>query len=139
MLAITLLACLLAYGIGARHGAAGERKDWEIKTFAQLANDTQAARDKETEWRNETDEHRATFQARIDDIAGAYADDLERLRLRATRDSSVPKAASCGGGCATGAQLCREDAAFLVGEAARAEKLIAERDRIAADAKSVTD
>lgn len=67
-------------------------------------------------------------QRKTDEIAtirSAHADDLSRLQQRANRKptpaSGLPSASpACQG--STGAELSREDAAFLVGEAARADE-----------------
>lgn len=61
----------------------------------------------------------------IERINGLYDDLAERMRKRPPR-SSAP-AAKTPSTC-TGAELYREDGLFLAGEAARAEKIIKERD-----------
>lgn len=56
--------------------------------------------------------------------AASLRADLERLRQRPARPAAgVPAAACPGRACATGADLCREDAEFLRREAARADDL----------------
>ena len=58
-----------------------------------------------------------------------YASLLDSLRNRKTRPTQTgPSTTPQVGGSCTGAQLYREDAEFLAGEAARADKLTIERD-----------
>lgn len=117
-----ILAILGAAAGGEFHGRKVERTAWEAKIQSARADAAEAARNDEKE--KQQGVNRA-LQEQNDNMAAVNAGlnrDLERLRQRsARRDMSGTASATCKG--ATGALLSREDAGFLVREAARADKL----------------
>ena len=125
----------LAIGFGAAWNVQGWRMESEIADLR--ANHAEAARAAEASARAK-EQAAATTLATIEqkasdekkrlsaDLAAAYRE----LRNRPERPSGgdVSKGAAAGVGC-TGAALFRSDAAFLVGEAARADQLRAALSR----------
>lgn len=102
-----------------RAAADVERQRAEI-----YAADQMAARATEQTWAERVGQIEQGKQDEINRIAARYAAQLDGLRLRADRrpaptGGTAPAAPTCAG--ATGAELSREDAGFLVGEAARAD------------------
>lgn len=70
-------------------------------------------------------------QDAVQAVDAKYADLVSSLQKRPTRSdltSSVKSAVASARKACTGASLYREDAEFLAGEAARADKVILERD-----------
>jgi len=61
-----------------------------------------------------------TLTDKIDSVTGQRDAAIRRLRYRPERSTSQTAAANCKG--ATGSDLSRPDAEFLIGEAARADK-----------------
>lgn len=119
----------LAIGFGAAWNVQGWRMESEIADLR--ANHAEAARAAEASARAK-EQAAATTLATVEkesrdaqkrlsaDLAAAHRE----LRNRPERPAGgdVPKGATAAVGC-TGAQLYRSDAAFLVGESARADKL----------------
>ena len=64
----------------------------------------------------------------VDDKYRAIVSELQKRPTRTDLTSSVATAVASARKACTGAQLYREDAEFLAGEAARADKVIIERD-----------
>lgn len=62
-------------------------------------------------------------------VADVLGSELERLRNRPPRRVEVIRGGACQG--VTGAELSRPDGEFLAGEAARAQRILTERDEIA--------
>ena len=91
------------------HNAFEEYKAEEIKN----------AREKEHQLQDATDQIRKDKDAQIDAINNQLANALIELRNRPSRANKV----SSNGQSGTGATLFAEDAEFLIGEAARADKL----------------
>jgi TolA-binding protein len=86
----------------------------------------QSLRDSANEIRKQSDEQVASALARADDLA-------RQLRSRPSRpagssNGSAVAAAGAAAAGATGAQLYLQDGQFLAGEAARAERVLIERD-----------
>lgn len=76
------------------------------------------------------DQSEAEIRKRDEEINSILAERdalAKRLRNRASRPQVTPKTSETPAPC-TGAQLFREDGEFLVGEAARADKIVKERD-----------
>ena len=71
---------------------------------------------------NRLDEEREKKHAEIKVIDSKYKSVIAELRNRTDRDTAIAK----NGKACTGAELSREDAEFLVGEATRADKVVAE-------------
>lgn len=99
--------------------------DLERQRAEVYATDQAEARAKEQTWAarvGQVEQEKTNENARI---AARYAAELDGLRKRAERrpapTGETPSAtATCAG--ATGAELSRPDAAFLIGEAARADR-----------------
>jgi len=113
-------------------GMAKVQQAWDkekTKQYAAYAEAQEAARQKEQDLQASADKLRKDKDAEIRNInarAAALANSLRERPSRPTAEASaVPSTASAG--CAptscTGAGLSREDAAFLAGEAARADEL----------------
>lgn len=121
ILAIVLAIVGAAVG-GEFHGRSIERTAWKAKVQNARADAAEAARAEE---RHKQGEVNRALQEQNDALAAVNAGlshDIEQLRQRPDRASvSGPASASCK--AATGAQLSREDAGFLVREAARADEL----------------
>jgi len=116
------LLVLTAYEVGSYRSRMAERAAWEHKTAVkELAAVEEALVIERKRQKGVND----ALQKQADDLAtinNGLRADIERLRKRPRRPSTLPAspAANCEG--ATGAQLFREDAEFLIGEAARADK-----------------
>lgn len=113
-------------------GAAGHWKAHrlEVKTAQEHAAQRDAilaqqfkAQAQEANWKGRVDEQRKSKDAELARVAAARDAAVASLRDRPDRrpDLSGPAAAACAG--ATGAELSRPDAVFLVGEASRADNL----------------
>lgn len=108
----------------------GYRWNSKMQTYvaAQEAAARQAqehARATEQTIRDVIDQERNKKDAEINIIRGQLDHALSELRSRAARPAALP-AATGNIQTATGAQLFREDAEFLVREAARADEVVAE-------------
>ena len=71
---------------------------------------------------NRLDEEREKKHAEIKVIDSKYKSVIAELRNRTDRGTAIAK----NGKACTGAELSREDAEFLVGEATRADKIVVE-------------
>lgn len=128
---IGVLALLvLVYFKGVSHGKASVQAKWDSEKAAQIIA-LDAAKDKirqaERQLQANADKARKEKDYEIGRIKRNYDSIVAGLRQRASR-SDVKLSSGSGNsesGC-TGAQLSREDAEFLVGEAARADQLSAE-------------
>lgn len=132
-IAVGALALGLAGGAALDHTIMSARIDRMEKATADIdrqraeirAGDELEARQKEQTWAarvGQVEQEKTNENARI---AARYATDLDSLRKRADRrpapsGGTAPAATSCEG--ATGAELSRPDAEFLVSEAARADR-----------------
>ena len=106
------LTVIALAGIGyGRH----EHNVFEEYKAEEIAN----AREKEHQLQDVTDQIRKDKDAQIDAINNQLANALIELRNRPSRANKV----SSNGQSGTGATLFAEDAEFLIGEAARADKL----------------
>ena len=128
--ATALFAASIALSIGMYK--AGERniqQKWDAQ-ITQQALETQKlvedARAKEQELQQSADKLRKAKNAQINQLATDLADALDRLRQRPSRsgEGDLPQAAGTGG--CTGANLFRQDSEFLVREANRADRLLAD-------------
>lgn len=117
-----IVAAAAALWVG---GCTHERHRWEV---AQAASESHAdavfdGLKAELKLKDET-------HAQLLDFVGAvHQRDLDSVRNRPPRRVEVVRAGTCEG--VTGAQLSGPDAGFLVGEAARAERIRVERDDLA--------
>lgn len=84
-----------------------------IETTKELQKQADALKDKKYE--------------KLQSINAQLASDYRSLQQRSKRPPDTPQHPSTGSSC-TAAQLYREDAEFLAGEAARAESVLIERD-----------
>lgn len=74
--------------------------------------------------KHELDISKQTKQATLDLVNSVYQHQLDSLRNRPPRRVEVVRGGACAG--STGAELSREDASFLAGEAARADRITEE-------------
>ena len=129
-----LLALALAcggawtYNTGRTHGAASVQAQWD-KARAQATKEYEAklnqARSTERDLQDQLEKLRkekADEKARADVRYRALLDSVRNRPERPPEVAARPEATSAGPG-ATGAQLYREDAEFLIGEARRADNL----------------
>lgn len=94
---------------------------------AKLVEEIGKARYKEEQMQKATDQLRTTKDAQIKDINRKLAVALDELRKRTERPTDTTTPSESGAAC-TGAFLYREDAEFLAREAARADRILTERD-----------
>lgn len=114
---------LLAFWAGQDYGQTQERKAWESRINEERANAAADARQTERDQQAGVND---ALRKQNRDLVGINAGlriDLERLRKRPERSSGVPAGAgsTCTG--ASGADLSRGDAEFLVRLAARADRI----------------
>jgi hypothetical protein len=117
---------LYSWGLGA-----GRAELAAYKAAQALESDAVKAEaaTKERELQTEADKQRKAKDARIKKLAGDLNVALERLRNRPTRVGAggVPPVAGAGSGAScTGTGLYREDGEFLVREAARGKRILAD-------------
>lgn len=106
-------------------GCTRERFAWEAKVSA-----SESIADSKTEGLKHELEHIKTTNRQVQDfISDIHQRDLDSLRNRAPRRVEVIRGGACEG--VSGAQLSRQDSEFLIGEAARAERIRQERDEVA--------
>ena len=131
--AVTVLACALAAVAAYRHGhsvgAAKVTAQWEAERAVlnqKIAEENQRAIETERKLRAQLDASRRSYEREKARIAANYNAAIDSLRDRPTAragDAGVPEGTAAGVG-STGAELSRDDAAFLVwyaAEAARAQ------------------
>jgi hypothetical protein len=119
------------YYKGNSAGKAEVQQLWDkekAEQYAEYAKGQEAARQKEQELQAQADRLRRDKDAEIRNInarATALANSLRDRNSRASETNSSANAAGTGqaGPSCTGAELSREDAEFLAGEAARADSL----------------
>ena len=119
------------YYKGNSAGKAEVQQLWDkekAEQYAEYAKGQEAARQKEQELQAQADRLRRDKDAEIRNInarATALANSLRDRNSRAPETNPSANAASTGqaGPRCTGAELSREDAEFLAGEAARADSL----------------
>lgn len=126
---ILVIACFGAYKRGLHHGEAKIQAKWDAERAAIARATQQAMQERiaaEEQLRRQADEQQKTYQQKITRLTADRDALLRSVRERPSRDSGgdVPGTAAAGdrAGC-TGAGLSREDAEFLVGEAARADRI----------------
>jgi hypothetical protein len=122
ILLVAVLAIVGAAVGGEFHGRSIERTAWEAKVQSARADAAEAAREEE---RQKQEGVNRALQEQNDTLAAVNAGlshDIEQLRQRPAR-ASVPRTSPASCKAATGAQLSREDAGFLVRESARADRL----------------
>ena len=127
---ILVIACFGAYKRGLHHGEAKIQAKWDSERTAIMQAAQQAIQERiaaEEQLRRQADEQQKTYQQKITRLTADRDALLRSVRERPSRDSGgdVPGTAAAGDRCAgcTGAGLSREDAEFLVGEAARADRI----------------
>lgn len=122
---------------GADHGRAEVQAAWDkekAKLAEEYAKAQAAAREKEQQLQAQADQLREETNAKTQELAVRAASLADSVRKRPERTAPASTVSSTAGAvcpaCScTGATLSREDAGFLVREAARADEL-----RIALDA-----
>ena len=138
--AVTALACaavgVLAYRTGRANGEAAVTAEWS-RERVEIARATLKGMERrieaETKMTETMHEQSRTYQRRLAAVAADRDRLLDSLRERPARAdrTDVPGAATAGAGPAacTGAELYRDDAAFLVRLAADADELRAAVER----------
>ena len=122
-----LLAVVLAFvasnGGSFMYGQHVSDTAWTAKVEKDRADAESSARQQETLWQGVVNGTVKNFSADLDRVGRERDRALRELRQRAERPVDLPEAprANCAG--ATGAELSRSDAEFLVGEAARADTI----------------
>jgi hypothetical protein len=116
---VLLGALVVAIGIffaGYTKGSNDKYTEWQLEIAAQA----EASREKEKELQAKEDANTRRHQNEVRTIQSKLDDATKRLRNRPERlpDTSL---ANCKG--STGAELSKPDGEFLVGEAARADRI----------------
>jgi hypothetical protein len=93
----------------------------------KLSEEAEKARKTEHKLQEQTDRLRGEKDAQIQDISNKLSVALNELRNRPQRPSDASKDTGDTKAC-TGGELFREDAEFLTREAARADRILSERD-----------
>lgn len=122
-LLVAFLALVGAFVAGDWKGTADTNARWEAKTEKARADAEVAARDKETMWQGVVNGTVRNYEIKVAGVRRDRDAALDGLRRRAERPAGAVPADSrtaCAG--ATGAELSRRDAEFLVGLAARADQ-----------------
>lgn len=119
--AALIAAACLACWVG---GCTSERMDWKAKEAASES----LAEAKVEGLKHELDHITETGKQVQDFIAAVHQRELDSLRNRPPRRVEVIRGGACGG--VSGAELSGPDASFLVGEAARAQRILAERNEV---------
>lgn len=119
--AALIAAACLACWVG---GCTSERMDWKAKEAASES----LAEAKVEGLKHELDHISKTGRQVQDFIAAVHQRELDSLRNRPPRRIEVIRGGACGG--VSGAELSGPDASFLVGEAARAQRILAERNEV---------
>lgn len=134
--AVGIAYVLLAFALGGALGGAlgawdGQKRAnarWEAKVAREVAMAARQAQQQERSWQEMIDATTKHYDARLAALRRDRAAVLDGLRERPERAADVPEGARVGCQGATGAELSRPDAEFLVGEAARADELRAALD-----------
>jgi hypothetical protein len=143
-----VLACALAAVVAYRHGhsvgAAKVTAQWEAERAVlnqKIAEETQRAIETERKLRAQLDANRRSYEREKARIAANYNAAIDSLRDRPTAragDAGVPEGATAGVG-STGAELSRDDAAFLVWYASEAARVQAALEACVAAYKRVEE
>lgn len=116
-----VLAIVGAFLAGNIHGHQSERTTWQAKIEEARAEASEVARKQEHAKQGKINEALRKENERMARINAGLAADIDELRNRPPRRVPETTGTSCAG--ATGAELSGPDARFLVGEAARADRL----------------
>lgn len=105
------------------HGSNAEHARMVAKLESERAQALQKARDTETQWQEEVNEVTTKQAEKLAEVQHHLDVAIISLRDRPKRSATLPDTprVECSG--ATGRELSREDAEFLVREAARADTL----------------
>lgn len=96
---------------------------WKAKVEQQRADAEAAARTKESMWQGVVNGTVKNYEVKVAGIQRNLDTALDSLRSRPSRPvGDVPGPTGPASTCGTGAGLCKQDAEFLVREAARADK-----------------
>jgi len=118
----TLLAWIVGIVAAFLLGMSYQHRQDITRSQAKQAVALTTARETEHKQQGEVDETLKRQNAELASVNASLRRDLDRVRQRQAR-ARVPKASAPECARATGAELSREDAEFLVGEAARADRL----------------
>lgn len=121
-----LAGLLMAIGLffaGNYHGHKAEKTTWEARIEKERAEASEQARQTEHAQQEQINDALRKQLADLGNVNAGLSADLDRLRNRPRRPTTVPQTSSATCAGSTGAELSREDAEFLAGEAARADKL----------------
>lgn len=123
-----IIAAIIAVGLAWSHWAAygAGRRAVELEAAKSAEAASAEARRREQQLVDQAEQARRAHDATVRDIRARAAADVARLRERPSRaDASRVSAPAAECPASTGAGLSREDAEFLVGEAARADRMMA--------------
>ena len=127
LILVAVLAIIGAFFYGEHKGARDENVRWKAKTYHELAESSEAARKQETMWQGVVNDTVKNYQGNVAGIRRNLDLALDGLRERPSRapsgTSEDARAACASVGGATGAELSRPDAEFLVREAARGDEI----------------
>ena len=124
---VVLVALAFGWHVKATHEAVEQARSVLIKKYEDaLRVQEQKAQKASKELQASADKNRQDKDEKIDSISRQLDSALIRLRNRPSR-SEAPNNPGSVQAC-TGRELYREDGEFLTREAARAEKVLAERD-----------
>lgn len=142
--ALAAVLCAAAYMRGMRSGEDRVRAQWDAERAAIAQATQQAMQERiaaEEQLRRHADEQQKTYQQRIARLAAERNALLDSVRNRPARDrgDDMPGAAAAGGARCTGAELHREDAEFLVGEAERADAIAGQLSACVAQYQAARD
>ncbi len=115
------LAILAAYGYGRYDGTRLTRAEHTEQQLSIARNELRAIDKLQDKWKAAEDELHAKNKALDTRLRGAIAELRNRPSRPAASEATAPER-KCE--AATGAELSREDAAFLVREAARANRVV---------------
>lgn len=122
----SIIAALILIAVTHAFAFVKGRSYEEGKWQAKVAEQTQKARETEQMWQGAYNEASKTYLAKIGVTNERLRIALDSLRDRQPRPLPEAPRADCKG--ATGAELSGPDAAFLAGEAARADRIRAGYD-----------
>ncbi len=117
-----VLALASSFVAGDIKGHRAEAVKWEARVQKERADGEAAARKTEAMWQETVNGTVRNYETKLAGIRSNYGAALDGLRDRPERPADLPDhpRPPCQG--ATGAELSRSDADFLVGEAARADR-----------------
>lgn len=127
LIALFLLAVWGIHAYDKYKAVEAARTSLVLKYEKKLSDAATAARNKEQQMQKDADANLEKKNEEIQDIDRKLNTALNELRKRPKRPTNPPKDSTVAEAC-TGAKLYGEDAEFLAREAARADRILTERD-----------